>query len=395
MHELFGKIPYIGTLYFDDIFLFYDEPQIFSCITASFQKYFGLLIDEDDNYREWLLTAISDSRLTKAKNNAIEIRNLLTESEADFIFDIKLQNQFSAKSINKENLTDDMLPCKGEYLDYSENQSNVNSDFSVIAEESWNEHRDIINISMEKDDNHSHEIDCSLLGNILDVTQELIYALANKDGGIKGKVPSEIKKACTMQVCGTYAASFGVKMKSDELCNINRETPLTPALYKINNLFSVCSNKEELARFLLDQSPRVALKYRKLLKILVNSNTGLKFSNASPNRKHYGRSFSTLELSSNLQLIESEIKKMTKEMKFKGQLVGINTVKKTFSFISFDKEIIKGTLSTEVASKQFEVPQYVEIKVMQSIDYDPFCSEDKYAYELQKIDEITPKESDK
>lgn len=365
--------------------MFYDEPQIFTCISKSFQKYIALFIDSSDNQKQWLLSPISEARLTHAKQNEVEIRDLFTDPEADFIWKITLKDEFKIEQIETTQLTDDMLPCQGEFLDYEYEDDLLKSSSETAEEMALKEHRDVIEISLEPDNDHIHEVSCTLLSDMLDSTQELLYALANKSGGIKGQTPKTVKETCNLQVAGTFAASFGIRLKSDELCSINFETPLTPTLNELNKLLAVSNNKEELTEFLSAQNPRVALKYRKLIKTLINSNVGVKFSNASPNKVSFLRHFTTHELVANLSLIDSEIDKMVEAKTFYGKLVGINTKKHTFAFNTVDNEDIKGTLSEEIASDTFKVPQDSEILVEQSIDMNSFTREEKYAYKLLSL----------
>lgn len=44
MNNLFATLPYIGDLYYYHIYLFYEEPQIFSCMTKTMQPYFVVAI---------------------------------------------------------------------------------------------------------------------------------------------------------------------------------------------------------------------------------------------------------------------------------------------------------------------------------------------------------------
>lgn len=118
--RLFASLPYIGDLFYHHIYLFYEEPQIFSCITKSMQLYFAVAIpSENDEDSAWLLAPISSGKLLKAEKNAIEIRDLLLNSES-LLFKIEeIQNEFSIAAINPETLTEDLLPEAGELLDFA------------------------------------------------------------------------------------------------------------------------------------------------------------------------------------------------------------------------------------------------------------------------------------
>ena len=78
MSELFASLPYIGDLYYHHIYLFYEEPQIFSCMTKTMQPYFVIAVPaKNDDSSAWLAVSISLGRLLKAEKNSIEIRDLI------------------------------------------------------------------------------------------------------------------------------------------------------------------------------------------------------------------------------------------------------------------------------------------------------------------------------
>ena len=51
--HLFGKIPLLGDFYFRYIYLYYDEPLIFSCYNNK-NEYFLLMREGNDKYHIWL-----------------------------------------------------------------------------------------------------------------------------------------------------------------------------------------------------------------------------------------------------------------------------------------------------------------------------------------------------
>lgn len=120
MNNLFASLPYVGDLFYHHIYLSYEEPQIFSCITKSMQLYFAVAIpSENDEDSAWLLAPISSGKLLKAEKNAIEIRDLLLNPES-LLFKIEeIQNKFSIAAINQETLTEDLLPEAGGLLDFA------------------------------------------------------------------------------------------------------------------------------------------------------------------------------------------------------------------------------------------------------------------------------------
>lgn len=391
MRELFGDVQYLGTLFYDEIYLFYDEPQIFSCISKSFSHYILLLLDSVENEKEWLLSSVSESKLLLAKQNRIEIRKLFTEPDADFVWRLssrKGTSQIFSSIIQLSELTDDMLPYENEYLDYDTENKMLPSTQEDPVSISCAERRDVIDISLEYNDFHAREINCNCLGAVLNATQEILYALAYKEGGLKGRTPHYIKENCDLQVTGFFAASFGIRLKSNQLSDLSNNTSLTPHLAELNKLLSISSDKKSLYDFLSQQNPRVLTKYRDLLQTLDSSNCALNYIAASPNNEHLSKHFSTDDISNSLGLLNLKIQEDSKSLEYNGKLVGINTEKNIFVFLSDDLKTIKGILSESLKGQTFQVPQRSKIVVEQKIDSDLIFGEERYTYTLLSINTI-------
>lgn len=114
----FGEIPQEGDLYISRVYLFYEEPQIFSCVNTEGQMYLVIAIPKDglsaDN--AWLLLPISETRLSQAERHEIDTRALFLRPESRLLLALKNGETFAAKHIRPEQLTDNILPQDGEFL---------------------------------------------------------------------------------------------------------------------------------------------------------------------------------------------------------------------------------------------------------------------------------------
>ena len=388
MNNLFASLPYIGDLYYHHIYLFYEEPQIFSCMTKTMQPYFVIAIPSDnDEGTAWLVVPISLGKLLKAEKNAIEIRDLLLKPESLLLKIEQVRDQFSIIPVNPETLTDDFLPEAGELLDYFGGMEILPSTETPAVQASQ-EMRDIIEISLEQDDTHITEISCVALSDMLNNVQQLIYALAFKGGGLRGNIPKKVKEDCSLCATGMFAASVGIRLKSNDLCDLFQKTPLTETLQDFNRLFAVAGNKEQLQEFLATQNPRVAVRYRALLQSLLSNKTGIKINNASPNNNVFSKHFSIKELSRNLDFINSEIKEIVEKITVCGRLVGANVERCSFEFITTDKENIKGQIASALIDSVFSVPKKVEADLEIRIGIDSMTREEKLIYTLIAIKPI-------
>lgn len=119
-HLPFGEVPQIGDLYFHHTYVFYEEPQVFSCLDASGGKlYFMAAIPSVGEKQAWLAVPISEERLQLAEANKVDMRSLLLRPESKVFRVEKSGDEFAAEEIQPNSLTNDMLPREGAYLDYN------------------------------------------------------------------------------------------------------------------------------------------------------------------------------------------------------------------------------------------------------------------------------------
>lgn len=394
MNELFLNLPSVGELYYYHTYLYYDEPLIFSCATKAMQYYFVVAIPSSPKSDEaWLIVPISTGRLAKAEKNSIEIRKLLTDPET-VIFQVdQAGSVISSIMILPSQLSDDMLPESGEFLDYSATLELAPSEHTPI-DQALSEMRDVIEISLEKDDGHTQELPCLTVVDTLDNVQQLVYALAYKNGGIRGAIPQKIRDDCKLCLTGMFAASVGIRLKSDELCDMYFETPLTATLKDLNYLFEVAGDKARLKEFLSKQNPRVAYRFKSLITALLRGDVGIKINNASPNKNSYSKHYSTRELAASLALIESEIEEFVEIQSFYGELVGANVERNTFEFVTTGNEHIRGTIAPCIRDSVFSIPQTAEAVVEMRIGQDTVTRVEKILYTLIDLKPIVPGQGD-
>lgn len=214
------------------------------------------------------------------------------------------------------------------------------------------------------------------------------YALAYKNGGIRGAIPQKIKEDCQLSMTGMFAASVGIRLKSDELCDMYFETPLTATLKELNYLFEIANDKSRLKEFLSGQNPRVAYRFKSLIAALLRGNVGIKLNSASPNNESFTKHYSTKELATSLALIESEIEECVETQSFYGELVGANVERNTFEFVITGNEHIRGAIAPSIRDSVFSIPQTAEAVVEMRIGQDTMTRAEKVLYTLIDIKPI-------
>lgn len=165
MNDIFNTIKGIGELKYKNIYGFYDEPLMFSCYSATGGLYFILRLPCDDE--QWLAVEVSKYRLELLERNDMEVRLPFVNPENGYLYRF-YDNDLEFLTPNQ--LTDDMLPYSGEYLDY-ENEIQEHSK-EVKKEEIY---------------------DGELMGIDIDTNQfNFIFLESAKRGKIIGKISPEL-----------------------------------------------------------------------------------------------------------------------------------------------------------------------------------------------------------
>ena len=132
----FENLPYIGTLYLQTTYLFFEEPILFLCVDAYGNKFLCLCAEFRDDYR-WIVTETDNATLKKLITNELPTYEVFHRSKGK-----KYIVRWSGYDTDKENVTlinfDDIpeldLPEKNSFLDISPSQqSNLLNDLQKFS----------------------------------------------------------------------------------------------------------------------------------------------------------------------------------------------------------------------------------------------------------------------
>ena len=261
-------------------------------------------------------------------------------------------------------------------------------DGSYISLLAKKEKRSIVEVSFEEDDGHAHEISCAALGEALSNLQNLVCSLAYKEDKTFGQIPRTIRDQYELKVTDTFAASFGVQLKTNELDDEQKQKEFDEVFEKLDVLIAVSESPESLKKALSNESRRTFGYYNDFLNGLKRNNLGFRLNSASPFRRFDSRHMSTTQVGNMLQRIGKDIKEIKKEEQFEGTLKGINIDKKKFTFIAkVDGEDVKidGSISKEMTEKNFKVPWDTKVTVETTTSFDKTTGKEKHTFKLIKV----------
>ena len=170
------------------------------------------------------------------KINRISCREVYTKPEDGFVWRVYFENKLNIAKAEQlyPNLIDESdLPDENFFIEFNQDSLMPVIKDSII-EAAQKERRDILDISLEVKNGHIREVSCEMLGEKLTNTQQLFYSLAYKNDSIKGQIPRIIRDKNSLYVAGTFAASFGIRFKSYDLCNLLGETDLSNTIYEFS-----------------------------------------------------------------------------------------------------------------------------------------------------------------
>src|SRR5438309_314677 len=83
-----GQNDVVGELTVEEVFLYYDGPRMFVAKNAVGQKYLVNCLPANDGSDSWLLSAVSDKRLSALRNGTLELRDVFAKPELGYVVNI-------------------------------------------------------------------------------------------------------------------------------------------------------------------------------------------------------------------------------------------------------------------------------------------------------------------
>jgi NADH:ubiquinone oxidoreductase subunit F (NADH-binding) len=105
------SVPGLGDVEILEIYLFYDWPQVFSCVDEeNDQKYLAIALDEDEDetYMVWMYVSISDARLSSIESGQTSLREAALQAEKGYVYIITDYWEDKSKGSLKTMMVDDI-----------------------------------------------------------------------------------------------------------------------------------------------------------------------------------------------------------------------------------------------------------------------------------------------
>ena len=344
----------LGPLYYDEILVYYDSPQLFTVIDKCKNRYLAMLIN-DDSILQYFVLNISKERLTDIKDSSLSIKEAFTNPEMNRLF--KIEGQLVSSILSKDLSVND-LPDDNLYL-------NMLIDTSLLLseqEKQWDKVRDSLNLRLiNSGQPKEHEIDCGVFAKIISSIQNLITSQAKCKYRNKFNI-SDIIEMSKLNFSSTYIGSVGIKFKTKDRRNLIEETRLTPILESLSEMVNECTI-EDIENYFnkSNYDYKVISDYKNYLNTLIKNNLDVeyKISVKNQNISHYLKNDEIREQYNNLS---NYISNKTFYEDFEGILVAVDTKNRTFKLES-DGKIISGSIRKDLSKYNYKVNTNVVFKL--------------------------------
>lgn len=264
---------------------YYDGPQVFEARDAIGGHYLGVMVEQADGLDQFLIKGVSPEKLRTFRNGSIDLRTLLLDNAIDRWFLALAPNGFDEPFVVTEHgeplENTSYLPDSGFFL-----HGFATTDEALIEARSRNNL--VVEIAVEPPEAaDAHRIRVSTLAALLNHVQTLIkhaYGVALKGLSLETRRAIDKSDAHLLDVVIPAApGSFRVFFEASKQTDMLGQSELARAFERVDQLFEHASDPARALEILRTHKGHLAGAYYRLLKFLVETRTGLRYSWAEPN----------------------------------------------------------------------------------------------------------------
>ncbi|MFN6538310.1 MAG: DUF6575 domain-containing protein [Nostoc sp. EkiNYC01] len=381
----------LGRLEIIEVYNFYDKPVLFSCKNNSGYIFIAVWVDSSETADIWIYAPVSSSRFQDIRQGLIELRDIFTNSEDFFIYQVETPYDDSLSAVAT------IVYCNeipNEYLPYIGQTIHTNDDceHGAIEQVSKEKRREIVDFILQFPDKEITEAPVGDLGLILYSLQETIYAI----GQIKlGKSEShiiqpEVKQKTQVVISGVFSGSFGMRLEGtvyeeDYL----KESFLGQCIHEFVGLINLGANAEELRGKLYSLKKKTAFKYIDFLNALTRIGISkLHIDWASPEHKVRTGEIELETVFQVLEIIKNTKLKTETEIDVNVKLTHINYISKITTLQEVGSNKKYKCFIADSAIKDVKTIDNELVYVATIQDYvmlSPVVDKEKHEYELLSL----------
>ena len=347
--------------YLCDVFLEYEQPELFTVSDAIGSKFLVMFVDAENN--KWLMLPISAAKLLKVEYGEITIKEAFIHPEINVKIIHYINGIYHEEIIAVNDIQDDYLPLDDACLNWDNLPMPIISDDLIHAAAA--RQKDIFDIRVISEETRDHTINAKKFGALLIAAEEAIKSIAtvrNRKAGIKRGLTA----GCSLRYIGNYAGSFGIRLEGEDSSDLLDESRLTPVLNELFQMLEI-TDLADISRLVKEKSFEYISALRRLLKYSSDNNAALDFSYSTPRARYHGQAVWNSDFSkSTLKYLDQLISEEVKSEEYIGNLVSVSAKTNNFQFET-ETEEIKGKIDPSLKETEFIVKSHAKIKVQKTI----------------------------
>ncbi len=403
--NLLPNLTYLGILSIIEVYEAYDEPCLFACQNASGQIYIAVLIDENEDHKKWLYTALSKVRFEYIRSGGIDLHDgfRLAEDGIAHIVEIPFSEEKSTiEVISCVRLSENMLPFPGEFVRL-ETQTLPILPTEELDQKSLALWREILRFKVKFPEYSRNEAPIKLWGKMLSSLQEVIESIGHYIGleTMNNATRKIIAQQTELLATVTSGGSYCVDLVAATNANVLRDSLIGSSLDMFLNLIHAgnrCSSSkgndfdssnEDFTKIVAILGKQFASKYRIFLKCVADAESDINLNWSSPHPERGGSAIltymdviSALYIMNKMEIMDPEILEIT------GILVGGNVKSKRFEISDIDQEsTYKGEISDSLlSSNPLILDNTYKVTMEESIEVNKATGELKPKYKLTNLE---------
>jgi len=408
--NLLPSFTHLGKLNIVEVYEAYDEPCLFACQNASGQIYIAVLIDENEDFKKWLYTALSKERFEYVRSGGVDLHNgfKLAEDCVSYVVKVPfLEEENSAVEVIRcEELSEDMLPLPGEFISLATQTLPIlpSEELEQRALSLW---REILRFKVKFPEYTRNEAPIKLWGNMLSSLQEVIESIGFQIGRetIKGSVRKIIAQQTELLATATSGGSYSVDLVAATNANVLRDSLVGESLYIFFDLVRASntrintenqntdSSNEDFTTIVNTLGRQFASKYRVFLNSVADAESDINLDWGSPHPERGGsatltyiNAINSLYLINKMEIAAPEIREVT------GILVGGNIESKRFEIRDIYEESnkYKGEIADSLLASDVDMTleNIYKATIEETIEVNKVTREPKPKYKLVNLERL-------
>ncbi len=263
---------------------YYDGPQVFEARDSIGGNYIGVMVEPEEAEDRFLIKGASPESLRLFRSGALDLRSLLLDTASDDWFLATAPGGFGESfvvSLQRDSLDNSgFLPEPG-FLLHDQ----------VTEDETLREARERNNLVMEvsvepPEAAYEHRIRVSTLAALLNHVQTMVkhaYGVALRDLSLETRRAIDKSNAHLLDVVIPAApGSFRVFFEASKETDLLGQSEMARALERVDQLFEHAADPARALAIVKEHKGHLAGAYLRLLKFLVETRTGIRYSWAEP-----------------------------------------------------------------------------------------------------------------